>query len=239
MEGAPRRKSMSDELYQDVLNGILSGQFAPNSKLPTEARLAHDYGISRSTVRGALGRLREEGYIASRQGSGSVVLDAARTPIRPFAPVESLADLELGFECRISLEGEIAYYVALRHDDAILRFLDDHLATFRSLIESGEFHTTEDTEFHMSLAAASRNHLFESIMVSLRPYILFGMNVSKTLSRPSYGRHAYGSFEEHKVLIDAIRSRDGDAARAAMRHHLEMSRRRLFGGDYPGSPASA
>ena len=229
VDGVPRRKSISDELYQDVLNGILSGQFAPNSKLPTEARLAHDYGVSRSTVRSALGRLRDDGYIASRQGSGSVVLDASRTLNRPFAPVESLADLELGFECRISLEGEIAFYVALRHDDATLQYLDDHLAALQRIIDNGEFHTAEDTEFHLALAAASRNHLFESIMTSLRPYILFGMNVSKTLSRPSYSRHAYESLEEHRVLVDAIRTRDGEAARTAMRNHLEMSRRRLFG----------
>ena len=225
-----RHPTISEELYFDLLNSILRGEFQANSRLPTEATLAQRYGVSRSTVRSALARLREEGHITSRQGSGSIVTARSRETIEPFAPVESLADLERCFECRVSLEGEIAYFVALRRSDADLRAFDDHIGRMGGIVSAKEFHTAEDTEFHMALAKASRNQFFESIMISIRPHILFGMNISKTLSQSYYRRHATLSWEEHKVVVNAIRDKQPEAARDAMRVHLHRSRCRIFEG---------
>lgn len=224
------RPSVADELYLDLLNSIAGGEFPPNSRLPTELVLSRRYGVSRTTVRSALAMLKDEGYIVSRQGSGSTVVDRPMGLIKPFAPVESLADLEKCFECRIALEGEIAYFVALRRSDEDLKKFDTHIAEMERIVTEGEFHTAEDTDFHLMLAAASRNYFFESIMLSIRPHILFGMNISKTLGEASYRRHAVKSFEEHRVLVDAIRDRNADAAREAMRSHLERSRLRIFEG---------
>lgn len=227
---AQRRNTLVDDLYHDLLNSILNGDFEVNARLPTEATLAHDYGVSRTTVRSALSRLKDEKYIASRQGSGSVVIRAADTVSEPFAPVESLADLERCFECRISLEGEIVRFAALRRSEETVALLERHIATLEELIRSHKIHTSEDTEFHMVLAEASGNHLFERLMTSIRPYILFGMNLSKTLSESSYLRHAKQSLEEHKPIVDAVRRKDPEAAREAMRIHLERSRDRIFKG---------
>jgi GntR family transcriptional regulator, transcriptional repressor for pyruvate dehydrogenase complex len=230
MDGVARRRTIAEDLHKDLLNGIVSGEFPPNGRLPTETRLAHDYGVSRSTVRIALARLREGGYITSRQGSGSVVVDTSEGDTEHVVPVDSLADLERGFEARISLEGEIAYFAALRHDAKAARFFEAHLEAMHKLVTTGEHHASEDMEFHMVLAAASGNQLFESIVSWIRPYILFGMNVSKILPRPIYRRHAFLSYEEHRVIIEAARARDAEGARTAMRTHLENSRRRLFEG---------
>lgn len=224
------RPSVADELYLDLLNSIAGGEFPPNSRLPTELVLSQRYGVSRTTVRTALAMLKDEGYIVSRQGSGSTVVDQPMGAIKPFAPVESLADLEKCFECRIALEGEIAYFVARRRSDEDLKKFDAHIAEMERIVTEGEFHTAEDTDFHLLLAATSRNYFFESIMLSIRPHILFGMNISKTLGEASYRRHAVKSFEEHKALVNAIRARDAEAARNAMRDHLERSRLRIFEG---------
>ena len=225
-----RHPTVTDELYVYLMNSILRGEFPANSRLPTELTLAKRYGVSRSTVRSALARLREEGHIASRQGSGSIVVDRPRDAIEPFAPVESLADLQRCFECRISLEGEIAFFVASRRDENDMRAFDDHIERMRRIVEEKRFHTAEDTDFHLALAKASRNHFFESIMISIRPHILFGMNLSKTLANAHYRRHAHLSWEEHRVVVEAIREGDPDRARETMRHHLDMSRRRIFEG---------
>lgn len=225
-----RHPTISEELYFDLLNSILRAEFPVDGRLPTETTLAQRYGVSRSTVRNALARLREDGHITSRQGSGSVVVARPRDIIEPFAPVESLADLERCFECRISLEGEIAYFVAQRRNETDLRAFDEHIERMGHIVTAKEFHTAEDTEFHMALAKASRNQFFESIMISIRPHILFGMNISKTLSQSYYRRHATLSWEEHKVVVDAVRDRNPEAARQAMRAHLDHSRRRIFEG---------
>jgi len=225
------RPKVVDELYLDLLNSIVGGEFPAGAKLPTEAMLVGRYGVSRSTVRNALERLKKEGRITSRQGSGSVVADRPSGSIKPFAPVQSLADLHACFECRISLEGEIAYHVALRRDDADLACFEAYVADMERAIANGEYRTHEDADFHLWLAKASRNPFFESIMVSIRPHILFGMNLSKSLSPSSFRRHAFRALDEHKALLAAIRRRDADAARQAMRVHVESSRRRVFEGE--------
>ncbi|MEU8974704.1 GntR family transcriptional regulator [Streptomyces monashensis] len=64
-------------LYQQVAaairEAILSGEFAPDSLLPSEAQLMTRYGVSRPTVRNAIAALRAEGLIDVRHGKGSFV----------------------------------------------------------------------------------------------------------------------------------------------------------------------
>ncbi|MFB7497340.1 GntR family transcriptional regulator [Streptomyces sp. NPDC056161] len=64
-------------LYQQVAaairEAILSGEFAPDSLLPSEAQLMARYGVSRPTVRNAIAALRAEGLIDVRHGKGSFV----------------------------------------------------------------------------------------------------------------------------------------------------------------------
>ncbi|MBK6017711.1 GntR family transcriptional regulator [Streptomyces sp. MBT53] len=64
-------------LYQQVAaairEAILSGEFAPDSMLPSEAQLMARYGVSRPTVRNAIAALRAEGLIDVRHGKGSFV----------------------------------------------------------------------------------------------------------------------------------------------------------------------
>ncbi|MFF4268814.1 GntR family transcriptional regulator [Streptomyces sp. NPDC001536] len=64
-------------LYQQVAaairEAILSGEFAPESLLPSEAQLMARYQVSRPTVRNAIAALRAEGLIDVRHGKGSFV----------------------------------------------------------------------------------------------------------------------------------------------------------------------
>lgn len=225
-----RRSGLSAQLYNDLLNSILSGELSPGAKLPTEHKLAADYGVSRSTVRAALSRLKEERYVHSQQGSGTIVAASSHNDSKPFAPVESLADLEKCYDCRKALESEIAYRVARHRTADDLAHLDRHLAEMERMIDEGEPYTAEDTEFHLRLSAMTRNHFFHSIMLSIRPHILFGMNLSKTLSERSRDRHARMSFEEHRDIVEAIRARDAETARDMMRRHIDAARRRVFEG---------
>lgn len=69
------RSKLTDEVRDAIAQElILSEEFKPGDRLPTEAELCHRYGVSRVTVRSALRSLQEAGYIAIRQGKGSTVL---------------------------------------------------------------------------------------------------------------------------------------------------------------------
>ncbi len=65
---------LHERIATDLRAAIVRGDHLPGSKLPTEAELSRHYGAGRGTVRAALRAVEAEGLVASRQGSGRVVL---------------------------------------------------------------------------------------------------------------------------------------------------------------------
>jgi GntR family transcriptional regulator len=71
---------------------ILSGELAPGARLPAEFTLAHDFEVSRDTIRDALAVLRQDGLVATRKGSGAYVREQPQVDpvrVRPVVEVHS------------------------------------------------------------------------------------------------------------------------------------------------------
>lgn len=66
------------KLYEALRRAIAEGAYAPGDLLPSENRLAGEYGITRPTVRKALARLTDDGFIVRQQGKGSIVKGAPK-----------------------------------------------------------------------------------------------------------------------------------------------------------------
>ena len=71
-----RAPSLADVLAQRLEQDIAQGHYAPGEKLPSEQQLATTYGVSRPIVREAIGRLKHDGLVTSRQGSGAFVAES-------------------------------------------------------------------------------------------------------------------------------------------------------------------
>ncbi|MFP3271168.1 MAG: GntR family transcriptional regulator, partial [Paraburkholderia sp.] len=86
------RKStgLPDKIYGDILNQILEGEYKEGERLPTEHALAERFETSRPTVREALARLRADGIIVTRHGSGTTVARRPDPDVRRFAPLGKL-----------------------------------------------------------------------------------------------------------------------------------------------------
>lgn len=222
--------SLSDVIYRDVLTKIMDDTFPVRSRLPTEAELCKDYAASRPVVRQALLRLREDGLIQTRQGSGSVVLRRPGTEIQEFAPLNSIADIQRCFEFRIALEGEIAGLAAQRRDDTDLARIKAALDKLDEVLETGAFGVDEDFEFHLAIARAVGNVFFTSALQSLKPQTQFGMNLTRQLSLTSNRERLALIKAEHARIFAAIREQDPAAARDAMREHIANARLRMFEG---------
>jgi GntR family trehalose operon transcriptional repressor len=67
-------KTIYDEIYRELRKRIISGDFAPQSFLPSEAKLTEEYGCSRMTVRKAISMLANEGMVAAIKGRGVRVI---------------------------------------------------------------------------------------------------------------------------------------------------------------------
>jgi GntR family transcriptional regulator, transcriptional repressor for pyruvate dehydrogenase complex len=83
---------------------------------------------------------------------------------------------------------------------------------------------------HYVIAEATRNRFFVSVMTSLRDHIVFGMNLSRDLSRMQPAARLKAVRDEHRRVFDAIRARDPDRAHEAMRVHVERACLRIFEG---------
>lgn len=72
------RRSVPDDVFDQIVDDVLNGDFSPGESLPSERQLAQVLGVSRPAVREALQRLAHAGFVAVRQGEGTTVLDVRR-----------------------------------------------------------------------------------------------------------------------------------------------------------------
>ena len=69
------RRSVPEDVFEQIVTEVLSGQMQPGESLPSERRLAEVLGVSRPAVREAIKRLTEAGLVEVRQGDATTVRD--------------------------------------------------------------------------------------------------------------------------------------------------------------------
>ncbi|PDV86534.1 GntR family transcriptional regulator [Rhizobium sp. H4] len=205
------RKSASELVFEELRNLILSGRFAAGSKLPSEAKLAAKYGVSRPIVREALRSLEILGLTETRTGSGTYVLTAGGDGDIRYGNY-SARDL---MEARPFVEVSAAGWAALRRsEDELSRLL--HLCDRMEQEEDAEAWVRLDSDFHGLIAAASKNAVFRDIVDDVREAMAQQSGLLTAL-----GPRRQESNEEHRGIVEAIRKGAEAEAQAAMEIHLK------------------
>lgn len=211
------------------------GPLAAGHKLPTEAALMAEFGVSRTVVREAISRLQAAGLVETRHGIGTFVAgvgegsDAGGPRAFRIGPEQlaTLQDVVAVLELRIGVETEAASLAAQRRSDDNLRAMRQALADFAAAVEAGGDAVGPDFELHREIARATQNGHFAELLGTLGQRIIprARLDPAAALSpeRLAYLKRVHG---EHESIVDAIAARDSDAARAAMRTHLANSRER-------------
>jgi GntR family transcriptional repressor for pyruvate dehydrogenase complex len=178
-----------------------------------------------------LRRLRDDGLIFSRQGAGTYVrgVEPEQGNALAFAPVGTIADVQRCYEFRLEVEPANAFYAAKRRNDAAIAAIESALELMRDTTRAHGHREDADYAFHMAIAEASNNYFFLSSMQALRDHINVGMKLhGLSLLGPAGG--LVGVLDEHDAIFAAIRDRNGELARDAMRRHIQGSCDRLFEG---------
>lgn len=228
-ESTGRSSSLADNVYAQLFEHISHGRYAPDSKLPSEHDLAKSFDVSRPVVRDALRRLRRDGVIYSRQGAGSFVLGQPDERGLAFRPAETIADIQRCYEFRGTIETKAAWLAAQRRNDQFIEQLDAIVRRLQKATAGNTHREDIDFEFHLTIAKASNNQYFPTMLVALRDQIAIGMRLHGMALLGPAGRLEQTT-EEHATIVDAIRWGDADAARDGMHRHIANSRDRLFGG---------
>lgn len=208
-----------DRLYQDLARSLLeelaSGRYPVGARLPAERELATSHNVSRPTVREAIIALEVQGLVEVKVGSGAYV---RRLPGKEDLPGFNITAFELT-EARLLFEGEAAALAATQASDEEL----DGIAALVEAIakENQQADGTEksDREFHLAIARATRNTaIFEAIEH------LWDVRASSPeaalLHEKARNANIKPIVDEHTAVLAALRARDPNAARAAMRAHL-------------------
>ncbi|UXN61240.1 FadR/GntR family transcriptional regulator [Phyllobacterium zundukense] len=224
-----RRPKLFETVVQTLRGQILGGDFQVGEKLPTEARMTGIFGVSRTVVREAVAVLAAEGLIEARHGAGVFVLDH---PTRRISAITADVGNRISqavnvLEVRMGIEIESAGLAAQRRSPSQEARIQEAFFEFERLLKNDEPTGKADFAFHREIAAATNNPFYVEILDALgdrtipcdRNSPLYSVEVL------SY-EYLHGLQREHLRVLKAISAGNADAARAAMRAHLQAARDR-------------
>jgi GntR family transcriptional repressor for pyruvate dehydrogenase complex len=216
-----RRLKVADAVAAQLSRLIEAGEFAPGEKLPAERTLAERFGVGRSSMREAFRSLESNGLVRVEQGIGVRVVDKSERKNHNAAMlvIGEYTVPEL-FEIRLPLERDAAGLAAKRitpHDAALLRAILDKAAD--PALSDQQF-IELDAELHMTIARATKNPLFASVMEGLRPH--FFRYSQQVFDLPDRRTRAH---EGHEKIVEAVtRGSARDARAAAVAHIRDVER---------------
>lgn len=186
--------------------------------------------MSRPVLRTALARLRTDGIIQSRRGSGNYIRRRPDRQVVSFVPLGSIADIQRCYEFRVDVEGAAAAWAARRRDAEDLKQIENAFQILESSYIQQELGIDADQKLHLAIARASKNRFFVSVLEALGPQISFGVKLSRSLTLLDVPSRQELVLAEHRAVMDAIRKEQPDAAQEAMQKHITAAKNRMFVG---------
>jgi len=219
----PLHKKVATLISKEIVNG----QFLPGDKLPSEHELAQIFDVSRNVVREAIACLRADGVVISRQGLGAfVVQPELRQAIRIDAEeLQQSGNLRSLFELRSVLEIEAAGLAAERRTKSQLARIEQALGKMSGAEKLSDAGIDADLDFHRAVAEAAGN----DYLVTFLTYLGHQMRETILTVRENHGLEIVVelTIAEHSRIFDALTAGDPDAARDAMRAHIQAAAKRL------------
>jgi GntR family transcriptional repressor for pyruvate dehydrogenase complex len=232
-KGLNQSRNLSSVLAQVLAERITSGTLLRGQKIPPEAQIMIEHGVSRTVVREAISQLQTRGLVITKHGVGSFVSDTPNFDSHPNSST-SLEDVLAVIELRVSVEVEAAGFAAQRRNAQHLASMLTALETLADPSISREVAAAADHEFHRQIALATDNRYFVDITdhlgIDLIPRKRLNSAAMNGGDRIEYNLRLQ---REHQAIYQSIADGDPIAARAAMQLHLSSIRERLRHATFP------
>ncbi|XAS67735.1 FadR/GntR family transcriptional regulator [Micrococcaceae bacterium Sec5.7] len=220
------RKSLVEEVADELLDRIIAGEFLPGSSVPGELELSAKHEVSRMTVREAMKTLEAQRILSVERGRGTFV-----NPLNRWASLEAVlraasegkneaaASVQL-IELRRMLESGACELAAVRINDADVQTLHDQVAAMRTAHEVNDVaaFVEADLGFHDLILHASEN-VFVSVLFEPLHRVLEKRRTETSEVR-QIQEHAIG---HHQNIVNALESRDPIRSREAMDAHMQQT----------------
>ncbi len=196
--------SLKDVAYNAIKEAILTLRLEPGTLL-VESDLAQQLGISKTPVRDALQELEREGFVTRILFKGTYVTDV------------TIQDISEVFQLRAVLEGLAAHLAAPLFSTEELDQVAQNLSAAEAALVAGNLTrcSQEGQKLHQAIIDKTDNHRLALIIHNLDDHVQRFRLLSDRI-----GGRLNKSVQEHRRVLDALRSRDPAAAEQAMRDHL-------------------
>jgi GntR family transcriptional regulator, transcriptional repressor for pyruvate dehydrogenase complex len=227
METTAYKRIKSKRIFEGVIEQIrlqiVNGDIQPGDRLPPERTLSELIGVHRNSIREALKILEYMGVIESKPGAGTILSDIGKdifkekvSNITKFSPRSFLIEL---IELREALEPHMAALAADRATDEDIEAMEAAINDLKSEVSHGQKLSSADERLHLAIAKATHNATF----LRLTEPVMSMLSQFRERSQRIPGRRT-DVFGEHERIFLAIRERNPQAARAAMKSHLSQIR---------------
>lgn len=204
VDRALSRNVLADQLKDRLLEGILGGEYPPDSRI-VETQVARELGTSQAPVREALRALAALGVVEIEPFRGARVRRPSKREI-----IEAYA-------VRSTLEALAAQLAVPRMTAADIREFAGHLEEMRNAAQAGDDHALAeaDARFHAGIVDRSENATLARVWRSLEPYSRTYLTLVVPGADPGWSANLHGP------ILAALRRRDTEAVVAALGHHFD------------------
>ncbi len=231
-------KSKRDYVISQILEAIRNGDFKIGDRLPSEQSLAESTGVSRPSVREALGALRIIGIIETVNGVGTVVKSSNVDFFteRGTAKLSNILSFEANtfeaLEARKVLEPAVALYAVETMTTENLTLLESLLLRLEKAAKDhdyAEFHEINN-RFHLTIALSTQNSLLINTVNSLIHLFTesdYGAEMRRRyLTDPSY---IVSALAVHRRIYECLAQSDKQALIKAFEDHNHQVEKQLLG----------
>lgn len=223
------RRSVPEEVFEQIATDVLTGEMPPGEALPSERRLAELLGVSRPAVREALKRLSAAGLVEVRQGDVTTVRDFRRHAGLDLLPRLLFRNGELDIsvvrsilEARLRNFPKVAELAAERNEPELAELLQDSLRALDTEEDPivWQRHTLDFWDHVVDSAGSIVDRLmYNAFRAAYEPTLAaLTTTVTAAAKRPS----------DYRKLADAICSGDPTGAKKAAQDLLELANTSLM-----------
>ena len=214
-----KRQSIYEQVIEHLKESIIARSLQPGDRLPTEAALAEELGVSRLSIREAIKVMESWGIVQTRPGDGSRLGTCTMQPLadhlRFLYDLDGVTLPEMATARRV-LEISLLPLVVQEATEVDFLRMEEANAALREMTAKEQSAASEDMEFHLALASAAHNRALEGFSRVLHEFF-------DTISRTHrFDEAQWKTIEEHGHLIQALRDRDLDRAQEVLIEHLRV-----------------
>jgi len=213
-----KSEKIQDQVYEQLKTLLLEGHWKAGDKLPSEAELCRMTGVSRVSVRAALKSLTAQGFLVSKQGEGTFVVDVSvdmnMELLVPIIGLDKKSILEV-LEYRKILEVGIVPQILQNLTEEDLTYLEENVRSMEKLTDDQiESNAEIDLAFHRKLCIIAGNSLI------IKVNHILGRLFRKSMEDVVLALGNRRGRTYHRKILEALKQRDLAQTESILSDHL-------------------